>query len=600
MIPVVRKILALLTPRERRRGLLVLFIAVSIALVDTLGVASVIPFLAVLGNPSVIETNDLLAGLYQWGEFTSQKSFLFFLGLASLGAVLGAAFCRALGQYAILHFANMRRSSLSKRMLDGYLGQPYAFFLSRNSSDLTKRTLSDVDIVVDQCVIPGVQIIAHGAVMIMLVVFLIAIDPIVTTVLLVVICGVYAIIFAFCRHLVGKISKDANLANRERFTIAGEAFGGIKEVKLFGREETFADRFNKPVERFARRKATADAIAVLPRYFIEAIAFGGALAITLFLLRSRGDLGAMLPLLGLYAFAGYRMMPAVQSIYGGLVRLRFGMPMVESIIEDLPAAGARRTLADTGPSLVFNEAIRFENLTFCYPGADRPVLEAFDLEILAGTTVGVVGPTGAGKTTAVDLLIGLLAPTSGRILIDGVPLDDANRRAWQRGIGYVPQSIFLADASIAENIAFGEAPDAIDRAAIERAARIANIHDFVSSELAAGYDTKTGERGIRLSGGQRQRIGIARALYRNPPVLVFDEATSALDTETEAAIVEAIERLRRVHTIVTIAHRLTTVRECDQIVLLEAGKISAQGNWETVTTRSAMFRRMASVTGGVR
>jgi ABC-type multidrug transport system fused ATPase/permease subunit len=256
-------------------------------------------------------------------------------------------------------------------------------------------------------------------------------------------------------------------------------------------------------------------------------------------------------------------------------------------------------LDDTGPSLVFNEAIRFENLTFCYPGADRPALEAFDVEIHAGSTVGVVGPTGAGKTTAIDLLIGLLAPTSGRILIDGVPLDDTNRRAWQRGIGYVPQGIFLADASIAENIAFGEAPDSIDVAAVERAARIANIHDFISGQLPAGYDTKAGERGVRLSGGQRQRIGIARALYRNPPVLVFDEATSALDTETESAIIEAIERLRRVHTIVTIAHRLTTVRECDQIVLLEAGRISAQGDWETVTARSAMFRRMASIPGSI-
>ena len=240
MIPVIRKTLGILTPRERRRAFLVLMLAISMALVDTLGVASVIPFLAVLGNPSVIETNALLAGLYQWGDFTSQESFLFFLGLAALGAVLGAALCRVVGQYAILRFANMRRSSLSRRMLDGYLGQPYAFFLNRNSADLTKRTLSDVDIVVDQVVIPGMQVIANGTVMTMLVVFLVVIDPIVSTILLVVVCGIYAIIFMSCRHLIGRISREAHSANLKRFTIAGEAFGGIKEVKLFGRERRFA------------------------------------------------------------------------------------------------------------------------------------------------------------------------------------------------------------------------------------------------------------------------------------------------------------------------------------------------------------------------
>jgi ATP-binding cassette, subfamily B, bacterial PglK len=564
------------------------------AVVDTLGVASIMPFLAVLGNPGIVETNAYLAALYSLGGFASHDDFLFALGLTALAIVLAAAVVRGAGQFALLRFSNMRRYAISRRLMKGYLSQPYAFFLNRNTADMTKRALSDIDIVVDACLTVLVQMVAVGLVALMLVALLIAVDPLIAAIVLVIVGGFYTAMFLVNRRLIGRIGRDRSLANRQRFTVAAEALGGIKEVKLFGREAAFDARFAGPAFRYAHHRATADALAFLPRYLIEAIAFGGALALALVLMRTMQDLGAVLPILGLYAFAGYRLLPAAQQLYAGITHLRFGLPMAHTVVEDLIACQSTGPLVDTGPALPLREAIRFDHVTFRYPDAAQPALERLQLEIRSGTSVGIIGRTGAGKTTVIDLVLGLLEPTEGRILIDGTPLSDANRRAWQRSIGYVPQSIFLADASVAENIAFGIAPEAIDGGAVERAARVADIHDFVAGELPSGYDTVIGERGVRLSGGQRQRIGIARALYHDPQVLVFDEATSALDNATEAAVIEALSRLRRDRTIIIIAHRLTTVRDCDQIILLEHGSVKDTGSFDELVNVSERFRAMVN------
>lgn len=589
----IRQVLKLLTPAERRRGFFVLLAAMAMAVVDTLGVASVMPFLAVLGNPDIIGSNAWLVEFYRLGGFANRDEFLFALGLIALAVVLTAALVRAVAQFTILHFVNMRRYSLSKRLIAGYLGQPYAFFLDRNSADLSKRALSDVDIVIDNCLSPIVQMAAHGLILILLLALLFAVDSALAGIVLGIIGGFYATVYFGTTHLLGRAGRDRNLANRERFTAAAEAFGGIKEMKLFGREQHFADRFAEPALRFAQLKTTADTVTLLPRYLIEAVAFGGALVLALILIGTRGNLGAVLPILGLYAFAGYRMLPAAQAIYNGVTRLRFYMPLVNSILEDMPAVPVGRGEAESGPSLALRQGIRFESVGYWYPGAAHPTLRGIDLNIPAGSTTGFVGPTGAGKTTAVDILLGLLVPSEGQILIDDDPLGEGSRRIWQRGIGYVPQSIYLADVSVAENIAFGLPPAAINRDAVERAGKIANIHDFVVGELDEGYDTMIGERGVRLSGGQRQRIGIARALYHDPALIVFDEATSALDNATEAAVMEAIGRLRREKTVIIVAHRLTTVRGCDQIVLMEHGMVKAIGTFDELTDKSSRFRAIA-------
>ena len=255
-----------------------------------------------------------------------------------------------------------------------------------------------------------------------------------------------------------------------------------------------------------------------------------------------------------------------------MTRIKFNTAAVEAVLDDLKVQAV--PLSGPAAPIPFRHSIRLENVSYRYPSARKPSLSGFDVEIAAGAAIGFIGATGAGKTTAVDLILGLLMPSSGRMLVDGVPITADNRRGWQANIGYVPQAIFLADASVAQNIAFGVPPAEIDQAAVERAARAANIHDFVVSGLPQGYQTEVGERGVRLSGGQRQRIGIARALYRDPPVLVFDEATSALDNATEAAVMEALGRLHGEKTIIIVAHRLSTTRDCDRIFTFAGGVVS--------------------------
>ena len=325
---------------------------------------------------------------------------------------------------------------------------------------------------------------------------------------------------------------------------------------------------------------------------MEILAFGGILAVVLYLMRNSGGLQGALPVVALYALAGYRLMPALQSLYVNFTALRFIGPTLDHLHKDLvmlPPPPARR---DAAVPMRLDREIVLENIIYQYPRAARPSLSDLNICIPAHSTVGLVGATGSGKTTTVDIILGLLQQQSGRLLVDGVGISSQNRRNWQSSIGYVPQAIFLADDSVAANIAFGVAEHHIDYTAVERAARIANLHDFVVEGLPDGYRTSVGERGVRLSGGQRQRIGIARALYHRPSLLILDEATSALDNLTEQVVMEAVRNLGREITIILIAHRLTTVRECDRIFLLDKGSVAAVGNYRELVDSNEAFRNM--------
>jgi ABC-type multidrug transport system fused ATPase/permease subunit len=310
---------------------------------------------------------------------------------------------------------------------------------------------------------------------------------------------------------------------------------------------------------------------------------------------SGGGLGGVLPVLGLYAFAGYRMLPAAQQVYQGIAQLRFGSAAVNMVYNDLHRRASLAEIHKTAPApMQPKREIALDQVTYHYPKATQPALLDINLTIPMGSSVGLVGSTGAGKTTLVDVILGLLRPTEGAITVEGEPVTDANLRAWQAALGYVPQDIFLTDATVTENIAFGIDPEQTDPVQVERCARMAQVHDFVTQEMPQGYDTIVGERGVRLSGGQRQRIGIARALYHDPDILIFDEATSALDTVTERALMEAIDALHHQKTIILIAHRLSTVRQCDQVVLLENGQVTTASSFEELEAQSQQFRAMAA------
>ncbi len=564
------------------------------AALEVAGVASIMPFIAVLGNPDIIKSNRYLRGAFDYFGFTDTNDFLFAVGMAVFAIFLFSTLFKALTTYALSRFTYMREYSIGRRLLAGYLHQPYEWFLNRNSADLGKTLLSEVEKVVLAAVIPLMQLFAQVVVGSALIVLLLAVNPLLAACVGLGFAIMYGLIYGVLRARIRRLGSNRTDANRERFELVNEAFGGIKEIKVGGLEDVFVGRFDLPAHRVAASQVIAQHAMHLPRFALEIVAFGGMLLISLYLMRTSGGFAGAIPVIALYAFAGYRLLPAFQQAYLYLSLLRFAGPALEALHRDLrslerPTSG---TLA-VPPDLRLADAIRLEDVEFSYPNSPLASLRGVTIEIPVCTTVGLVGATGSGKSTLIDVMLGLLRPQQGGLYVDDAEVTPENLRSWQRSIGYVPQHIFLADDTIAANIAFGVPSADIDRAALEQAARVANLHDFIMSELPQGYETVVGERGVRLSGGQRQRIGIARALYHRPQLLALDEATSALDTLTEKAVMEAVHHLRHEMTVVLVAHRLSTVRECDRIYLLDKGRIVDQGTFDELAARSGGFREMA-------
>ena len=590
-----KKVLALLSHQERQRGALVMVMVIIMAVLETVGVASIMPFLSVMGDPEAVENTPYLLAIYNAFGFQSKQDFLMALGIGAFCIVLFSAAFRIFTTYAINRYTQMRRHSVGERLLETYLRQPYEFFLNRHSGDMAKSILSEVDQLVQNVIKPGFDAIAYSVVALAIILFLIIQDPWLALGVGVVVGGSYVLIFTAVQKHLTKIGQERASANRERFTAAGEALGGIKDIKLLGREQAYLTRFRPSSARFSRHQATNLTLTETPRYLIEAIGVGGVIGLALFLMVRSDNFGQVLPVLGLYAFAGYKLLPAAQRIYGGFAKLRFGAAAVDEIHKDLHEREALAEIRNLPTDrLEVTNAINLDHLGFTYPGSDTPALQNINLNIPAGSSVGLVGGTGAGKTTLVDLILGLLRPTEGELQVDDTPITEQNLRQWQASLGYVPQDIFLVDATVAENIALGIPKSRVDHQKVEECARMAQVHEFIMNQLPHQYETEVGERGVRLSGGQRQRIGIARALYHDPAILVFDEATSALDNATEKAVMGAVNALSHEKTIIMIAHRLSTVENCDQIVLLELGKITASGQYKLLLEKNKKFQEIAN------
>jgi len=566
------------------------------ALFDMLGVASIMPFMAVLASPELVQTNVLLKTAYaassNFGIDTPEK-FLFALGIVIFVLLISSLTFKALTTYIQLRFTLMCEYSIGKRLVEGYLNQPYWWFLGRHSADLGKTILSEVQTIVTQGIGSIMNLIAQSLITFALLALLIITDPKLALIVGITLVVVYGLIFKTASGMLVRMGQERVKANQERFTVVSEAFGAVKEVKVGGLEDVYIKRFANPAKTYARHQAGVQIIGQLPRFALEAIAFGGMLLVILYLMSQHGSFTNALPIIALYAFAGYRLMPALQQIYVSLTQLRFSFPALDTLHKDLMSLQSAASEAYQS-TMSLTQTITLNNIVYRYPDTVVPALKGVSFSIPAKSTVGLVGATGSGKTTMVDLILGLLDVQEGTLNIDGKPLTEKNKRAWQRAIGYVPQQIYLADDTIAANIAFGIESDQIDQIAVERAAKIANLHEFVTNNLPQKYATIVGERGIRLSGGQRQRIGIARALYHHPQVLILDEATSALDNLTEQAVMEAVHNLNHEITIIIIAHRLSTIQDCDTIFLLDKGELKVQGRYEELKQVSKRFKALAA------
>ena len=592
-----KKLLFLLTPDEQKKACLLLIMILIMAFLDMIGVASILPFMAVLTNPTLIETNTILNILFQTSAIfgvENNEQFLFALGFLVLFLLVISLIFKALTDYALIRFVQMREYSIGKRLIEGYLYQPYSWFLNHHSADLGKNILSEVEQVIGNGIRRMMELIAKGMVAIAIIILLVIADPKLALTVSVLLGGVYGIIFYFIRIYLKQIGKKRLKNNELRFTAVSEAFGAAKEVKVGGLEQIYIQNFSNSAKLFALTKAYSSVLAQLPRFILEAIAFGGVMLIVLYMISQTGSFNNALPIISLYVFAGYRLMPALQQIYASLTQITFVGPSLDKLYDDLKNLKPLKS-NQVKKTFSFDKKITLNKISYNYPNTSRTALTNIDLSIPAKSTIGLVGATGSGKTTTVDIILGLLEPQKGSLEVDGEIITKQNSRSWQQSIGYVPQHIYLSDDTVAANIAFGINPDNFNQEAIERASKIANLHNFVLEELPKQYKTTIGERGVRLSGGQRQRIGISRALYHNPKILILDEATSSLDNQTEQAVMDAINNLHKEITIILIAHRLNTVKNCDKIFLLEKGQLKNEGTFEELINVNENFKISANI-----
>lgn len=568
-------------------------------LLEVVGVASIMPFMAVVANEGVIQTNKYLFWAYSFLGFDTSRRFLLALGLLAFCILLVNNVLAAVTDWFLVKFTHLRCHTLARRLLAGYMSRPYVWFLTRNTADMGANILNEVTNYMKGVLRPFMEMLAKGIVSIFICALLLQVDVLLVVIVSLVLGGAYGTIFYFVRKRLTRAGKDRVYDSRRQYKYINEALTGIKDIKVLGREQYFFDSFSKHSYRANYNQAIYQIVSQLPRYVLELIAFGGILLIVLYFIAVRQNTENIIALIALYAFAGYRLMPALQGVFSGVTSLKFNLSVLHRITEDLTeqfvVEDTLKEWKDATTVLPLNDNIALKDIEFAYPGSDSHVLKKFNITIRANSTIGLVGTTGAGKTTAVDILLGLLSADSGQLLIDGQVIDGSNRRAWQKNIGYVPQHIFLCDDTVGRNIAFGLPDNQVDQQAVEESAAIADIHDFIINELPDGYDTVIGERGVRLSGGQRQRLGIARAIYHDPDILVLDEATSSLDGITEDNIMQAIQKLAKKKTIIMIAHRLTTLKECDVIHFLHQGRVLASGTYRELYENCREFTELVKI-----
>lgn len=587
----------LIAKSDRRRFAWLLILMVFSAIGQMVTISLVVPFLGLALNPDYVQTNHWLREIYLTLALHSNQQFLFWIGVGIIVAILltnVATLLMLAGNNYLVWSLNRR---LSTRLLRLYLQQPYAFFSQRNAGDFAVNVLVEIQNLASATILPVLEVLSRSLTVLLVLGLLVLVDPLATLLAGAAFGLIYLLVFRFTQRRLRWTGEERLRQQNRRFGLVTEAFGSVKEVRILQREKPILEAYDQATRAFSRYNAEQVVLGQSPRLVIESLAFGSIVAVVLVLLHQERQIAIMIPKLTMFALAGYRLIPALQQIFSALAQMQANEAVVKHLAADLqltpdPSFGVG-DLAPVAP-LRFSDAIELTDVSFGYETRSLPVLSHVNLRIARGELVAFCGSTGSGKTTLVDLLMGLHRPQHGRMRIDGQDLPDTNIRAWQGNFGYVPQHIFLVDADIHRNVALGLPLNQIDPNRVEAACRLACIHDFIVNELAEGYATTVGDRGIRLSGGQRQRIGLARALYHDPQILVLDEATSALDNETERYVMEAIQEVATTRTVVLIAHRLSTVQRCDRIFYLEQGRVAAVGNYQELFATCEAFRRMAA------
>ena len=575
----IRQLLTFVSRRRRRQLAALLGLMMVSSLSEMASLGAVFPFLGALSSPDQVLNAPQWQGILSVFNINSQQQLVYWLAIAFIAAALIANGLRLLTINAKVRLSAAMGSDLSTQIYQKTLQQPYSFHVRHNSSDLMETITADTKRLTSSVLTPLLTILTDALLTVSLVGALILIDGRIAIAAAVILGGTYALIYRTRQKLLKRNSKIIAKAGQHRIKAVQEGLGGIRDVLIANNQGYFCQTFEQAENSLKRSEAKNALIAQTPKFIMEAIAMI-AIALLALAMGRDGDFSQAVPVLGSLALGAKRLLPALQEMFSSLAKIQGSRASLDRALLALNRpVDPLLLLPNPIEPLPLTRDLRLEHVWFRYGEDGDWILRDLNLAIAAKTTVAFVGSTGSGKSTTADLIMGLLQPQKGTLLADGQPLQGEHLRRWQQGIAHVPQSIFLMDATIAENIAFGVPPKLIDFKRVRRAAKLAQIDDYIS-QLPAGYDSYVGERGIRLSGGQRQRIGIARALYRDASVIVFDEATSALDNATEREVMAAIEGLSGEFTIIMIAHRLSTVERCDSIVELSQGKVKAKGTYE--------------------
>jgi ABC-type bacteriocin/lantibiotic exporter with double-glycine peptidase domain len=587
----IKKYYYILTLKERKQVLKIFFIVLFITFLEIAGIGSIFPFVAILSNPEIIETNNQINFLFKFSAILgieTKREFIVLSGSIFFLILLMTLTLRAATTYLQVHFSSICQYNLSKRLIEGYLNKPYIWFLNRNITELGKNILTEVGTLVGNGLAPLINILVQSILVIFILTLLIYVQNELAIFSGLTLFFFYFIVYKFFFNTLKKASESRYKSNQSRFVAVNEALSAVKEIKLASLEKIYIDRFANPAKTYASDQAILQVIGKLPRYAIEAFTFGSIILAIFISTNINANFIDTLPTLALYILAGYRLLPALQQIYLSITQLRSTATVIDAVFEDLTKL-EKLKIKKNNNDITFNKKLILKNINFQYPDASRMTLKNINLIIPAFSKIGFVGHTGCGKTTIVDIILGLLNPKSGNLQVDGKLINKKNIKSWQSLMGYVPQNIYLANDTITSNIAFGESLKNINYKRVETVAKIANLHEFIMKELNLGYQTIVGDRGVRLSGGQRQRIGIARGLYHDPKILVLDEATNALDNNTEKLVMNSIFNISNKKTLICISHRLNTLKKCDKIFLINKGKIEDQGTYEQLSKNSSFF-----------
>ena len=590
-----KKLNDILVSREKFKLVVLLVASILMSLLGAFGVAPIAPLIGLAAQPSLVLDNPYCQVVLQYLPFINEDNILLYAGLVVIAFIMLAAGSNLGFRWLSTRISWGIANTMALRLLENYCYSPYGIFLTKDTKQMSFKILNEINTLTIGILQPLAHLFASIFTSFFLFTLLLLVDPKISLIIFVALGVTYIGIYFLFRKNVARLGKKRVGEASDRYMVGEEILQNIKTTKVFGKELFFLEKFSRASHQFTEAQSRAPLYMHSPKALIETITFGGIVAVILYI-DTQGGLTGYLPKLGVFALAGYRLLPSLQQIYFSLTDIKFHLAGLEELHKDimeLPFENAQKAKSEVPPSSIpFSSGITLKNVNFRYPTVDYDLFNNLNLEIKKGQRVAFIGSTGSGKSTLVDLIMGLLDPQSGGVYVDGHRLQNADWVAWRNRVGYVPQEIYLINESIRKNIAFGLYSSEISEKDLQEAAFIADIKEFIETELEEGYDTYAGEDGIRLSGGQKQRIGLARALYHKPDVLVLDEATSALDNKTEKSIMKSIDKLPHELTIIMVAHRLTTVKDCDVIYVLSRGEIVDQGTYNELKDRCKLFVEM--------